>query len=81
MGEEDLLEAFITHIKKMRHATVDEVFPFVKDTLLRADVVGVYFYTLFKKHGLKIPVSRWTVHRWMITSGCTHHRAQTHLLH
>lgn len=56
--------------------TEDEARHILNDSLLRADVVRVHWYELVEHQGLKIPLCRSTVHRWMMRSGCTHDRAQ-----
>lgn len=78
MRGEDLLEAFITHIKGMKHVTVDRVPHHMTDELLKAHIVGVdvHFGVLVENHRQKIPVSRYTVHRWMVRGGCTYDEAR-----
>lgn len=57
-----MLEPFLTHTKKLKRMTVDQVRHFV-NKVLKVDIVGVHFSTWLKNHGLNIPVSRSTLHR------------------
>lgn len=72
LGEEDSLQAFVTHIKRMKDEARGRWPRFanhVSDEVPKPDVIDVHSNTLVEKRGLKTQVSGATAQRRMVTSG------------